>query len=165
MSIKKIILCLLLIVPLLFYSAPRVVKIQNISDEGGGLNLRSRQASEVGELISQSPLFGTGTGLSVVKAMEKDKNGVFANFPSPIHNYYLLIAVENGLPYLGFFILFLFLSIKKLTSYKKDLTFFSVVSLIAVTVIGLFQPYFIGRFLLIMLGFDYDKITEDYYDH
>lgn len=165
MSIKKITLYLLLIVPLLIYSAPRIIKIQNIFNEGGGLNLRTKQASEIKELISQSPFFGTGTGLSVIKAMEKNPNGVYANFPSPIHNYFLLIAVENGLPYLGFFIFFVFLSIKKLVSYRKDLTFFSIVSVIAVIIVGLFQPFFIGRFLLIILGFDYDKITEDYYDH
>lgn len=165
MSIKKIALYLLLIVPLLIYSAPRIIKIQNIFDEGGGLNLRTKQASEIKELISQSPFFGTGTGLSVIKAMEKNPKGVFSNFPSPIHNYFLLIAVENGLPYLGFFILFLFLSIKKLFSYGKVLAFFSIVGIIAVIIVGLFQPFFVGRFLLIILGFDYDKITEDYYDH
>jgi len=165
LSLKKIILYFLLALPLLFYSVPRVAKISNIFQEGSGLNLRLRQTNEVIELIFQSPLFGTGTGLSVVKAMQKNPKGVFAFFPSEIHNYFLLQAVENGLPYLGFFVIFIFLSLKRLINYKKKSSFFGAVSIITLIIAGLFQPFILNKLLLIILAFNYDRISEESYDN
>lgn len=164
-SFKKIVLCLFLVLPLFIYSIPRVAKISNILEEGGGLNVRIKQTNEVLELISQSPLFGVGREMSIVKAIERNPEGVFASFPSEIHNYFLLLAVENGLPYLGFFIIFLFFSFKKLINYKTDLSFTSFISLLSMIIIGLFQPFLISNLLFILLAFDYDKISKDSYDY
>lgn len=160
LSLKRIALCLFLALPLLFYSVPRIVGISNILQEGGGLNLRIKQANEVLTLIGQHPVFGTGTGLSVIKAIQNNPGGVFASFPSEIHNYPLLLAVENGLPYLGFFTLFLVLSFKKLISYKNTPAFISFSGLMAMIIIGLFQPFFINQLLFILLALDYDKISK-----
>lgn len=164
LSPKKILIFIILCLPLFFYSFPRIMQASNILQEGGGLNLRIKQTNEVLGLISQSPLFGVGAGMSVVKAIEKNPDGVFASFPSEIHNYFLLLAVENGLPYLGFFIIYLFFSFKKLISYNEDLPFISFISLITMVIIGLFQPFLISQFLFILLALDYDKISKDSYD-
>jgi hypothetical protein len=164
LSPKKILIFIVLCLPLFFYSFPRIMQASNILQEGGGLNLRIKQTNEVLGLIAQSPLFGTGTGMSVIKAIEKNPIGVFASFPSEIHNYFLLLAVENGLPYLGFFVIFLFFSLKKLISHNEDLTFISFISLITMIIIGLFQPFLISQLLFILLAFDYDKISKDSYD-
>jgi hypothetical protein len=103
--------------------------------------------------------------MSVVKALEKNPKGVFSFFPSEIHNYFLLQAVENGLPYLIMLIVFLFFSIKKLFYYKKGSAFFGAVSLITLIVAGLFQPFILNQFILIILAFDYGKISEKSYDN
>ena len=165
LSLKRVAICLFLALPLLFYSAPRITNISNILQEGGGLNLRIKQTNEVLGLIKQFPFFGVGNGMSVVKAIEKNPGGVFTSFPSEIHNYPLLLAVENGLPYLGCFILYLVLSFKKLISYKNDLAFIGFISLITMLIIGLFQPFFINQLLFILLAFDYDKISENSYGY
>lgn len=164
LSIKKILFYLFLCLPLLFYSFPRIMEASNIFQKGGGFTLRVRQTQEVLGLISQSPLFGTGKGMSVVKAMEKNPNGVFADFPSEIHVYPLLIAVENGLPYLGLFIIFLFYSFKKLISYKREMPLISFIGLSSMMIIGLFQPFLINNLLFVLLAFDYDKISKNSYD-
>lgn len=164
LSLKKIVLCLFLAIPLFFYSMPRVARISNIFQRGSGLEMRVRQTIEVAGLISQSPLFGTGSGMSVVKAMTKNPQGVFADFPSPIHNYFLLLAAENGLPYLGFFVIFLFFSFKKLIQYKKILSSVIFICLLNMIFIGFFQPFIIISLLFVLLAFDYDKINEDSYD-
>jgi len=166
-SLKKIVLCLFLVLPLFFYSAPRIAGISNILQEGGGLNLRIKQTNEVLGLISQSPLFGTGTGFSVVKAIEKNPKSVFASFPNPIHNYFLLLAVENGIPYMGSFIIFLFFSFNKLISYRNDLVFVSLASLMTIMIIGLFQPFIVSQLqpLFFLLAFNYDKINNNSYEY
>jgi len=163
LSFKKIVVYLFLTLPLLFYSVPRTIGISNILQEGGGLNLRVKQAGEILMLIRQSPIFGVGTGMSVVKAIEKNPEGVFVSFPSEIHNYPLLLAVENGLPYLGCFVLYLVLCFKKLISYKNDLAFVSLSGLITMVIIGLFQPFLMNQLLFILLAFDYDKISKNSY--
>lgn len=163
-SAKKLVLYGMLIVPLALYSFPRVVKISNIFQPGSGLDVRIRQADEVLGLISQSPIFGTGAGMSVVKALEVYPKGVFSGFPSEIHNFFMLQAVENGIPYSILFFTFLFLSFKKLFGYKKDLTVYSAVSIFALTVVALFQPFFFSQFLLLITAFNYDKISEDFYE-
>ncbi|MEK7522997.1 MAG: O-antigen ligase family protein [Patescibacteria group bacterium] len=165
LSFKKIVLCLFLVLPLFIYSIPRVAKISNILEEGGGLNVRIKQTNEALELVSQSPLFGVGKEMSIVKAIERNPEGVFASFPSEIHNYFLLLAVENGLPYLGFFVTFLFFSFKKLIDYKTDLSFISLISLSSMMIIGLFQPFLISNLFFILLAFDYDKISKDSYGY
>ena len=137
----------------------------NTLEEGGGLNLRIKQTKEVVGLITQSPIFGVGTGMSVIKAIEKNPKGVFSSFPSEIHNYFFLSALENGIPYLGLLITFLFFSFKKLFSYKRDLSFISSFSLITMITIGLFQPFFINQLLFVVLSFDYDKIGIESYDY
>jgi len=165
LSIKRILYFLIICVPLLFYSFPRIMEASNIFQKGGGFTLRVRQTQEVLGLISQSPLFGVGTGMAEVKAMEKNPNSVFAEFPSEIHVYPLLIAVENGLPYLGLFVIFLFHSFKKLIIYKKTLLLVVFIGLSSMITIGLFQPFLISNLLFIFLAFDYAKINEDHYGY
>ncbi len=162
-SFRKNYFFIILSIPLFLYSFPRIIQTFNTFQEGGGLNLRVKQINEVLNLITQSPFFGVGTGMSVVKAIEKVPHGVFAGFPSEIHVYPLLIAVENGLPYLAFFVIFLFYSFKKLIRYKKNLPLISFFGLLSMMVIGLFQPFIINNLLFILLAFDYDKISEDSY--
>lgn len=165
LSFKKIILCLFLVLPLFIYSIPRVAKISNILEEGGGLDVRIKQINEVSVLIAQSPLFGVGKGMSIIRAIQNNPEGVFTSFPSEIHNYFLLLAVENGLPYLGFFVVFLFFSFKKLINYKTDLSFISLIGLLSMMIIGLFHPFIISNLMFILLAFDYDKISKDSYDY
>ena len=165
LTLKKIVIIAFLCLPLFFYAFPRIMQASNFSEEGGGLNLRIKQANEVVALIVQSPIFGIGTGMSVVGAIEKFPKGVFASFPSEIHIYPLLIAVENGLLYLGLFVVFLYLSFKKLINYKSDLSYISIISLSIIIIIGLFQPFLIRQFLFILFAFDYDKIVLDSYDY
>lgn len=160
-SLKEITLFFILTLPLIIYSYPRISGVSNIFQEGGGLNVRLKQTNEILKLISKSPFFGVGTGMSVVSAINNNPKGVFASFPREIHNYYLLIAAENGLPYLFLFILFLFFSFKKLINNKNDLAFVSFVSLISILFIGLFQPFIINQFLFFFLAFNYDKIKKN----
>lgn len=158
LNLKKILFYLILALPLLFYSIPRFNGIFSIFQEGSGLDLRIRQTSEVVGMISQSPLFGVGTGMSVIRAIEKNPVGVFASFPSEIHNYYLLLVVENGIPYLIFFIFFLVLSFKKLINYRKDLAFISAVSYLSIIVVAFFQPFLAGQLLFIFPALNFDTI-------
>lgn len=163
-SLKKVVIFLVLCLPLFVYMIPRLAASFDVFWNGGGLDLRLKQTSEVLGLISQSPFFGTGGGLSVVKALEKYPNGVFVGFPSEVHNYFLLLAVENGIPYLLLFMTFIFFSMKKLLNHHHDLTMAIFIGLSSMILIGLLQPYLILPLLLTWLAFDYARIDTDLYD-
>ncbi len=120
---KKVLILALIFLPLIIYSLPRVAKSAYSFDSSGGAYLRIKQAAEIFGLVKASPVFGTGWGLSVVEAIEKNKPSVFASFPSVIHVYYLLLLAENGIIGLIFlfFIIFSYLKrlLAKLTSIEE----------------------------------------------
>ncbi len=113
---KKVLILLIIFLPLIIYSLPRIAKSAYSFGNSGGAYLRIKQASEILGLVKSSPIFGTGWGLSVVEAIEKNKQSVFASFPSLIHVYYLFILAENGIVGLIFFLLIIYAHIKMLLS-------------------------------------------------
>lgn len=154
---KKILIALLACSPFIIYALPRIAKTFYSFDESGGAYLRLKQASEVLHLIQNSPVFGVGTGMSVLEAIEFTRRSVFLSFPFPIHNYYLLTAVETGI--VGFIItiaivIILFLSlaksVKKSMPLKRKVFLYALLSSsVVIIVAGFFQPFMYISLLII----------------
>ncbi|GIW64707.1 MAG: hypothetical protein KatS3mg092_0640 [Patescibacteria group bacterium] len=137
-KINKILICIILFFITIVFSVPlfRLLNIFAAFSSSGGFYTRFNQAIETFKLILLNPIFGVGPGFSVVEAIKINPNGIFSSFPSSVHNFYLLTAVENGLIAFFFFFLFLFFLLKDLLLKEKIISFV----LISAIFYGLFQP-------------------------
>lgn len=146
----KLILVVFGFIVFIFFIFPRVEKsFYSFGEDEGGGYLRKQQIETTLNLIIQNPIFGVGTLMSVERSLEIDPEGIFTIFPEVVHNWYLLVVVEHGIPALCFFILFVIFSISKTVSkFQKDKDFVSrqvyslgfVSGIFALFIVGLFQP-------------------------
>jgi len=95
---------------LVFIFSPMVISralesVDLFKPTGGG-ETRLKLMEESIHLISLKPLFGAGMGLSGYAMFKFNPRGVISTFPSVVHNWYLLIANESGIPALTAFLLF-----------------------------------------------------------
>ena len=100
---------------------PRMIKAFNFFQPESGGEARLRLIKESLNLIKTYPLFGSGKGLSVLNMFKLNPLGITSVFPAPVHNFYLLLASEGGLPALLFFFLFLtFIAKENFTRFKTN---------------------------------------------
>lgn len=125
---------------------------------GGGGELRSLQLQDTLSLIAQHPILGVGTLISVQETRTLNPLGVFSSVPLSIHNWYLLLMAEHGIPSLIFFALFMVLSIKPILGTVRKanlsdpvlcLSVGILAGILSLFIVGLFQP-FIGLSLILI---------------
>lgn len=135
---------------LLLFVLPRTLQTANSFTELGGWFVRSRQIKESLNLISTHPIFGVGTGMSILAGIEQNPTGIFSELPLATHNWYLLAATEQGLVYIFLFTLIIFILIKKTTIFTTKnkennlFNFFNIAvfsGLLSLLTIGFFQPF------------------------
>lgn len=152
---------------------PRVEKtFYSFGEEGGG-HFRTQQIKESFDMVVQNPLFGVGTDMSVLEGVSLNPTGAFASAPLPVHNWYLFVAAEQGIPALVFFLIFVILSIRmtvlniprmKMKKLEDYLAIGFLGGVLSLLIVGVFQP-FVGEVLVIlsvvtlqtMSGFNYGK--------
>lgn len=148
-----IILTLLFIFPRLDRS------FYTFSQTGGGGHIRYQQIVNSLTLIKLHPFLGTGAIMSVPEGLNYDTSGVLLNFPSPVHNIYLLMAAEYGIPAALLFLLFVIFYIrqdlKKIKRLNKEGVVFPnalglLAGTVAMLVISFFHPFL--NHLLVILG-------------
>lgn len=89
--------------------------------DGQAINLRTYYNQVALDLMSQRPLGGVGQGNFVVEFF-KQRPGLENWLYQPVHNVYLLIAVQSGVLSLLAFLWFLFLIIRGAWSRRNDLS-------------------------------------------
>lgn len=146
----------------IFFILPRVEKSRySFSEDQGGGYLRLAQTKDTISLILQNPFWGVGSAMSVQEGLKVNPRGIFSLAPTTVHNWYLLVAAEHGLPALILFSIFMVLSIRSLTakiivsrmvSIKEYLTLGSLGGILALLVAGFFQNYFVFGLILLSLG-------------
>jgi len=140
---------------------PRLIKGLdiNLSDINNGLGVRVSQMENATKLISLHPLFGVGLGMNVVGGYAIEPNGVMWDFPSPVHNIFALILVENGVPaftlyvlIIGYMLLYQFRLMNGRNGEKQVMAKGLFAGIVGACIIGLVQPYdFLGLILLLSL--------------
>lgn len=151
------------------FIVPRLQQsLNSFSDLGGGAFVRLEQIQTSLTLIALHPLFGVGSLMGVPESILLEPEGVFAHFPSSVHNAFILLAVENGIPMLllrltligiGFGIA---LKIIK-SSLSKDVRFPLIgmwAGVLGMLVITIFQPFFKMEFFLLFLGVTMQQIRD-----
>jgi O-antigen ligase len=154
MLISVLILCLIVILPRLIKSLD-----VNLSDLNNGVGMRVSQMENATKLISLHPLFGVGLGMNVIEGYNLEPSGVMWGFPSPIHNIFALILVENGIPafalyilIIGYILLLQYRAIILRGREENIITRGLFSGIIGVCIVGLVQPYdFLGPILLLSL--------------
>lgn len=139
----------------IFFIFPRIEKSIYTFSQGGGY-FRSVQLDRAFELINKDPIFGVGSGRSVPEGL-KITNLSDPNFSilADVHNWYVLLMVEHGIPSLLIFTVIIYLYFKKVFAKNK----FSVKTLgltmgvVATLIAGLFQPYINFQIIILALAF------------
>lgn len=128
------------------YLSVRLNSFYNAFEEGGSFDVRLKLLREGINLIEQFPLTGVGLNNSLYTYATSPVTDLFKfSIPSAysiIHNTFLLLAVEIGLPGLFLFLCFLLLVansyFENRVTYFKNSAFFGLLGFIG---ISLFNPY------------------------
>jgi hypothetical protein len=170
---KHVFLLLILsLVLFIFFVFPRAEKSIYTFIEGGGY-LRQLQIQDTLTLIIKNPVFGVGTNMNVLAGYFESPSSVFSSVALAVHNKYLLITVEQGIPALVFFLSFLTYLFRKnivIAFQQKLLNVLSYVrigflgGILALIIVGLFQP-FMGENLILLSfgilgGLQYEKANK-----
>ena len=149
-----VILSVLIVLP---YFLVRIKTTGSSLMEFGSLGLRVKLTQEALNLIRKEPLFGVGLNRSLEYYALKPSTNLFTGAdPGPfykIHNTFLEIAAESGLPGLLFFIFFLisvFLSVKY-RDYNRYIIFSSLLGLAGLVTVSYVNPFFHTPLLRMML--------------
>ncbi len=148
-SYKKVLMMLLIIFFGLIFLGPYILKrfesIQFALTQKGSLGVRIKLIQESFNLISEYPITGVGLNLSLATYIVSPITNILEISPKyfyQIHNTFLEIITETGIPGLILFSLFLFFVFKKFFSQKnnsaKKAAFYGLLGLIG---ISLFNPF------------------------
>jgi O-antigen ligase len=89
------------------------------------------------DMIRTHPILGVGLNNHIVRESQFDPDTYDFDFPTPIHNHYLFIASEVGIPGLIFFLAFLLSSLLMSLTATRSKDFYCAV--IALGIIGAFM--------------------------
>jgi len=150
----------LLIVPVLiflslFVVVPRIEhSAYSFGAESGSWYFRQIQIADGLEIIRINPVFGVGALMSVLEGLTLDGYTVAASIPLAVHNWYITLALNNGLPALFCFTFFVLLSLRNLWSLnlKRNYILLAVLAFsICAFVSGIFQPYLSEETLILLV--------------
>jgi len=136
-----------IIISLIPYLNTRFNSFPLAFEEFGSMGVRLKTYSEAFSLMSQYPLTGVGLYRSIEEYANNPVTDLFEKVTVGrfygIHNTFLEIASEIGIPGLFFFILFLFFVFKNYfdnkKTYFKNAAFFGLLGLLG---ISMFNPFF-----------------------
>lgn len=108
---------------------------------------RAKLIQEALVMVSERPFFGVGPGNFLPVLARNDVTGVAHYFFYPVHNLYLLLASELGIPALIVFLAFTFLSVKE--------TIFKLKNRTETRYFGIYAGVLVGIFSYLLLVFIY----------
>lgn len=159
----RIVIVPAVIVLIFLFIIPRINdSFYSFRPDAGGSFFRKIQISDVLEVIKLHPIFGIGAGMSAYEGISLNLYTLTAQTPLEVHNWYLAIALENGLFSLFIIILFILYSLRKIfTDYPKSIVHLTVAGVVFCSMIaGIFQPYFnFGLILLLLALINNDTIS------
>jgi hypothetical protein len=153
---------LLFVMPLfMLFILPRIEKSIYTFTDGGG-NFRLTQIAATWEIILSRPIFGVGTSMLVVEGVNYLPKSIYQIAPLDVHNWYLSLSVNHGIPAFIVFTSFVLLSTKQIylrvlgRKNKYPLNFLDVGFLSALSaffIIGLFFAESGSYWIVAILGY------------
>jgi hypothetical protein len=145
----------ILIFLFVFFVIPRAENsLYSFQQDTGASFFRRIQIQDAIEIIKLHPILGIGTQMGVYEGVALNLYTMAASVPFEVHNWFMNVAVENGLLASFIFIFFLILSLRKIFELKRSsIIFISVAcSIICLIVASMFQPYINIEFILLLLS-------------
>ncbi len=140
---------------LIFKLGTRMINSIYSFSEFGGVNTRLEQYKEAIEVFKKSPIFGIGDEMFIPTSYQLFPSGVMTYFPENVHNGFLLFTIERGLLGLIVYLIFIILTVIKISQSKIKKINKSIVysGLIAIFSVMIFHPEknFFNIFLLLAL--------------
>ena len=160
---KLLIFSPIVVILVLFFVFPRLQKsLYSFGVDSGSGFFRRIQIEDSLEIIKENPLFGVVSLMGVYEGLNLDRETVLASIPLAVHNWYLQICLENGIPALILFILIILFSLRLLInnivkfsprSFEAYAHTGFVGGILSLLVAGIFQPYIGDTFMFLSLGF------------
>jgi hypothetical protein len=94
------------------------------------------------EMIRQFPIFGIGAGASIVEMPRYIQKNAYPSEIQPIHNYYLILTAEYGIPVLILFLIYFALLLKKAKNKEHPTSSLGLSLMVGFGVAMLFDHYF-----------------------
>lgn len=104
----------------------RIATSSRSFEEMGSFDTRMKLIEQAASLISQYPLFGVGINRFITMAQADDVTGFFRYQMVQVHNVFLIIASEMGIPAMIFFILFIISAYYKYLDNKNKIKDFEI---------------------------------------
>lgn len=161
-ALNKYFFIFLLVAALFSYHfvLPRAqTSIYSIVDGGGSFRLSQVEATW--EMILSHPVFGVGKKMMISEGLEDIPESIFGSMAFDVHNWYLLVVAEQGIPAFIIFIFFVVSSIKpifleiskkKISTLKDFITIGFIGAVFAFFVIGVFQATSGDIYIISLLG-------------
>jgi hypothetical protein len=133
----------LVIISVLLLSSPLGARFTTTSASDEAITQRTILTEASFKMLKNNPLIGMGLGNFIPKLAEIQNPLTTGTYLQPVHNIFLLVAVETGLIVLGLFVWFLWKThgrIKKLEfRFKSPI----LTSFLAILITGLFDHYWL----------------------
>lgn len=145
----------------LFAITPRIVKSLYTASDGGGA-FRLEQLAPTIQVILQHPLLGVGKRMLIPTATDALPDTIFGRIPLDVHNWFLLLTAEHGIPSLLILTLFVVISLKELLrrlahttiTTNVDYLYLATICSIAVFfIVGLFSDNNTIFYIILFLAF------------
>lgn len=143
-----IILTFLFIIPRIYDS------FYSFLPDNGGTFFRQIQISDALQIINLHPILGIGAGMEVYEGIVLNMFTLAASVPLEVHDWFLGIALVNGLPSLFVIIFFITYLLKKIFEESPNSTIFISIAAVVFcsSVAAIFQPYFNFGLILLMIS-------------
>lgn len=154
------------IILLFVFIIPRIESsFYSFQSDAGAAFFRKIQLLDSINLINLHPLIGIGTFMEAYQGLSLDLNTAASATPLAPHNWFVMVALENGIPAVLVFILFIVLSLRKIFFRENLSLFFTAMaaSIITMFTAALFQPYMDLEIIFVLLSLtNGDKIRPKY---
>ncbi len=156
-----------LIAILIYFVLPRFQKSFYSFDQGGG-TFRVEQFVASAELISKNFVMGVGKKMVVPEGLETLPQSIFGKIPLDIHNFYLSVAAEHGVPALIFYLYFVILSVAGILKNKlktkglknSEMPLLSLIGIMfSFGIVSIFSVISGEIYLMLFLGFLNERQT------
>ena len=138
------------VVSLIFYT-PIISRFSNLSLYDESFSQREELLKSSFTIIKAHPFFGTGLNNFLIELAQVKKTNNVIFYLQPVHNAFLLVAAQAGIPGLIYFIVFLAKTFKK-AFLKRDLINYKIIIFLSILILGSLDHYFLtiqqGQLLL-----------------
>src|SRR3989344_9536584 len=133
-----------------FYT-PIISRFSSFSFYDESFSQREELVKNSFTIIKVHPFFGTGLNNFLIELAQIQKTNNTTFYIQPVHNIFLLVAVQTGILGLIYFIGFLAKTFKK-AFLRRDLINYRIIIFLSILVLGSFDHYFLtiqqGQLLL-----------------